>query len=97
MMRSEQHEEDPNMNMVLRSGVTIGEDKGKQPEEDTWVCKAPMKEPEFDLERIRETFMQAKKSFTEASTSCSKNQIELGMYPSCCNQPELHEGLYFRW
>ena len=29
MMRSEPREEDPNVNMVLRSGVTTGEDKGK--------------------------------------------------------------------
>lgn len=29
MMRSKPREEDPNMNMVLRSGETIGEAKGK--------------------------------------------------------------------
>ena len=29
MMRYELCEEDPNVNMILRSGVTIGEDKGK--------------------------------------------------------------------
>ena len=50
MMRSEPHEEDPNVNMVLQSGVTTREDKGTQPEEDTWVFKVPTKEPEFDLE-----------------------------------------------
>ena len=82
MMRSEPCKEDPNMNMMLRSGATIGEDKGKQPEEDTWVHKAPTKEPEFDLEHARETFMEAKKSFMEASTSGSKDQPELEMDPS---------------
>ena len=45
MMRSEPREEEPNVNMMLRSGATIGEDKGKQPEGDTWVRKAPAKEP----------------------------------------------------
>ena len=29
MMRSEPREEDPNVNMMLRSGATTGEDKGK--------------------------------------------------------------------
>ena len=47
-----------------------------------WVCKAPTKEPEFDLERAKETFMEAKKSFTEASTSGSEDQLELEMDPS---------------
>lgn len=44
-----------------------------------WVHKAPTKEPEFDLERARETFMEAKKSFIEACTSGSIDQTELGM------------------
>jgi len=33
MMRSELREEDPNVNIVLRSGITIGDDKGTQLEE----------------------------------------------------------------
>jgi len=82
MMRSKLREEDPNVNMVLRSGVTTGKDKGKQPKEDTWVHKAPTKEPEFDLERTKETFMEDKKSFAEASTSGSKDQPKPGMDPS---------------
>ena len=82
MMRFEPREGDPNVNMVLKSGVTTGEDKGKEPEEDTWVCKAPTKEPEFDLECAKETFLEDKKSFEEASTSGNKDQPELGMDPS---------------
>ncbi|RIU52047.1 hypothetical protein D1615_29770 [Klebsiella pneumoniae] len=82
MMRSEPRKEDPNVNIVLKSGVTTGEDKGKQPEEDTWVRKTPAKEPEFDLERAKETLMEAKKSFTEASNSGSKDQPEPGVDPS---------------
>lgn len=46
-----------------------GKDKGKQPKESEWVCKAPKKEVGFDLECMKETFMEAKKSFAEASTS----------------------------
>jgi len=76
MMRSKLCEEDPNVNIVLRSGIAIGDDKGRQLEENTWVCKAPTKEVEFDLERTHEAFMEAKKSFTEASTSSSKDKLE---------------------
>ena len=47
-----------------------------------WVLKAPTKEPEFDLERVKETFMEAKKSFMEASTLGSKDQLEPEMDPS---------------
>ena len=62
--------------------MTTGNDKGKQPKESAWVCKAPTREPKFKLECVKETFMEAKKSFTEASTSGSKDQLEPGMYPS---------------
>lgn len=68
-MRDEPHEGDLNVNIVLRSGIATGDDKGKQPKDNTWVCKAPEKEAKFDLECARETFMEAKKSFIEASTS----------------------------
>ncbi len=78
-MRSKRCEEDPNVNIVLRSGITIGDDKGKQPEESTWVHKAPVKEVEFDLERTSETFMEAKKSFAEASTSGSRDKPDQEM------------------
>jgi len=82
MMRSEPREGDPNVNMMLRSGTTMREDMGKHPEESTWVRKAPTKEAKFDLECGKETFMEAKKSFTEASTLGIKDQLEPGMAPS---------------
>ncbi len=82
MMRPEPRKEDPNVNIVLRSGITIGDDKGKQPEESAWVRKAPTKEPKFDLERAKATFIEAKKSFTKASTLGSKDQLEPRMDPS---------------
>ena len=50
MMRVEPREEEPKVNIMLRSGVTTGEDKWKQPEEYEWVRKAPKKETGFDLE-----------------------------------------------
>ena len=82
MMSSEPCEEDPNVNMMLISGATIAEDKGKQPKEDTWVHKAPTKHPQFDLECTKDTFMEDKKSFTEVCTSGSKDKLELEMDPS---------------
>lgn len=81
MMRVEPREEDPNVNIVLRSGVTSGKDKGKQSEESTWVCKALEKEVEFDLERARETFMEANKSFFEASTLGNRDNLAEEMDP----------------
>ena len=74
-MRSESREEDPNVNIVLRSGIVI-DDKGKQPKDNTWVRKAPAKEAELNLDDTHETFMEAKKSFTEASTSGRKDKLE---------------------
>lgn len=38
-----------------------------------------MKELKFDLEHAKETFMEAKKSFTDASTSGSKDRLESEM------------------
>lgn len=67
MMSVESCEEDRKVNIVLRSGVTTGEDKGKQPEEGEWVRKAAENVTKFDLERTKETFMEEKKIFTKAS------------------------------
>ena len=62
--------------------MTTSDGKGKQSEESVWVHKAPTKEPEFDLECAKETFMEAKNIFMEASTLGSKDQLEPGMDPS---------------
>ena len=53
MMRVEPRKEDANVNIVLCSGMTTDEDKGKQPEESEWVRKAPKKEVFFDLEHAK--------------------------------------------
>ena len=71
MMRVEPREEDPKVNIMLWSGMKTREDRGKQPVEGEWVHRAPKKEIGFDLEHVKETFMEAKKSFVEASTSAS--------------------------
>lgn len=55
------------MSIVLQRGMMTGDDKGKQPEESEWNCKAPEKVVGYDLERVKETFMEAKKSFNDAS------------------------------
>jgi len=41
--------------------MTTGEDNGKQPEESEWVHKAPEEKVGFDLECVKETFMEVKK------------------------------------
>lgn len=63
------------MNILLRSRIMTGNDKGKQPEESGWVHRAPEKETGFDLEHAKEKFMEEKKSFTKASTSESQNKL----------------------
>ena len=59
-----------------------GDDKWKKLADSTWVRKALAKEIEFDLERTHENFMEVKKSFTEASTSGSKDKPKSKMDPS---------------
>jgi len=76
MMRFELREEDPIVNIVLWSGITTGDDKGKRPEESTLVQKAPTKEQEFDLEHTKENFMETKRSFVDASNSGNKDKLE---------------------
>lgn len=82
MVRYDPREEDSNINIVLRSGIATGDDKGKQQEDSTWVQKAPKKKVEFDLECARETFMEVKKRFAKVSTSKSKNKPQHEMDPS---------------
>ena len=51
--------------------MKTSKDKGNKPKEGQWVRKAPEKEVAFDLEHTKETFMEAKKSFDDGSTSRS--------------------------
>lgn len=74
MMRVEPREECQSINIVMHSGMDTGEDKGKQPETEGWVHHDAEKEVGFDLNRAKETFMEAKKKFVEASTSRSEEK-----------------------
>ena len=103
MMRSKPCKEDPNVNIVLKSDITIGDDKGKQPEEGVWVHKAPTKEPKFYLQHAKEAFMESKKSFIESSTSAGKDQLEPEMDPlmltkflDICMKP-FHDNKVVKW
>ena len=92
MMRSELHKEDPNMNMVHRSGATIEEDKGKQPEEDMWVRKAPIKELEFDLQRVKETFWKSPAIPPAYDLEVTSNEHELGSQDEAVYLPTCVDG-----
>lgn len=75
MVRVKPREEDSNINIVLRSGITTSADKGKQLEEEGWVRKTAEKEVDFDLNHAKETFLEAKKYFAKASTSGSQEKM----------------------
>jgi len=64
MMRADPCEEDHSINIVTCSGMAIGEDKVKNIETEGWVHKATKKEVVFNLNRAKETFMEAKKNFS---------------------------------
>ena len=68
MMRSEPRDKDPKVNMVLRSGTTIGEDKGNLSKKDTGVGK--------------ETYLEARESSAEVFTPGSRDQHEQDRDPS---------------
>lgn len=82
MMRVETHEEDPNVNIALRCEIMAGDDKGKNLEEIRWVYKATEKEVGFDLECTKETFMEKKKIFVEASTSGNQDKLPKTSVPT---------------
>ena len=59
----------PAINVVTRSGATTKVlNKEKQPAE-AWVQKALGKIPAFDVEREKETLMEAKRDFVDPNTS----------------------------
>ena len=74
MMRVEPCEECQSINIVMNSGMATREDKRKQPETEGWVHKTTEKEVGFDLNWARETYMEAKMNFVEASTSQSQEK-----------------------
>ena len=64
----------PAINVVTRSGATTQvQNTGKQPVE-AWVHKTPEKIPSFDVEREKETFIEAQKDFAEPRKSVATTQ-----------------------
>lgn len=74
MMRSKLHKYVPSVSIATWSGITTVEDKGKQPQKTLWVWKAADKEDWFDVNKVKEPFMEAKKSFRYVGASTSKAQ-----------------------
>ena len=64
----------PAINVVTQSGATTeARHKDKYPNE-AWVRKDPAKVPASDVKREKETFMEAKRDFTDPNTSVAPAQ-----------------------
>ena len=64
----------PAVNVVTRSGAMMQvQNKEKHPDE-AWVSKTPEKIPVFDVGREKGTFMEAKKDFSDSTTSVATTQ-----------------------
>ena len=59
----------PTINVVTRSGATTEVQNKEKQSTEAWVRKAPEKIPAFDVEREKETFMEAKRDFADPNTS----------------------------
>ena len=59
MMRSEPCEDNPSVNIVMQSGITIDEDmeEGKKSVSDTWVHRSSEKNVGFYLQREKEVYL----------------------------------------
>ena len=80
-MRLEPREEDPSINMVLRSNATTGGYVRKQLGDNGKGCDAPTRELDLEIEQVRGTSKEAQKSFTEVSALGNRDPIESGMDP----------------
>ena len=59
----------PDINVVTRSGAMTHIQNMEKQLDEAWVRKAPEKVPAFDIEREKETFMEAKRDFVDPSSS----------------------------
>ena len=59
------------INVVTRSGATMHIQNQEKPPAEAWVHKAREKVPAFDIEREKETFMNAKRDFVDPSTAAT--------------------------
>ena len=64
----------PTINVVTQSGATMEVQNKEQHPDEAWVRRAPAKVLAFDIEREKETFMEAKRDFAAPSTSVALAQ-----------------------
>ena len=57
MMTVETREDESHINIITRSVVATGDDKGKKKLEETWVRKTTKKTLGFSIQKEKETFM----------------------------------------
>jgi len=70
MMRTKPREEDPSINMVLRSGATVGGNEGGK------RCDTPMHEHDTELEQGKMESKETQQSFVKVSTRGRRNRME---------------------
>ena len=58
----------PALNVVTRSGATMQVQNTEKQSVEAWVRKTPEKIPAFDIDREKETFMDAKRDFADPGT-----------------------------
>jgi len=92
MMSLEPCEDGSSVNIVTWSGVDIGKEKGKFLETDVWVRKATNKEMGFNVSKMKETFMEAKKSFADEGASTSRTQ-NMGKFKGANTTQETYSSL----
>ena len=64
----------PAINVVTRSGAMTHIQPAETLPDEAWVRKAPVKVPAFDIEREKETFMEAKKDFVDSHIAVAPAQ-----------------------
>lgn len=56
----------------MKSVIATKEDKGKQVEENVWVLKVVEKEDKFDVNKVKEAFMESERIFANVGGSTSR-------------------------
>ena len=75
--RAKLHDEEPCVNVFTRSGTTTSEDKGKKLDNEILIRKSHKKKEELNLQCEKDTFVEVKKGFAEASTSTSSRTMDV--------------------
>lgn len=82
MMRAEPREEDPSINMVLRSGTTIGGNPQEERAEGGKRRDTATKKHDFEPEQGKKMSREAQRSFAATSTPGRRDQTEPRLDPS---------------